>query len=250
MVAHLYGVTSADVAVPDDLKGRQDRELRLVTDGGGLAVIVSDVEADAPAGRKDLLAHAHVLEAFTEEVTVIPMQFGIALPDDDAVREQVLERDRKSLQDLLRALDGRVQLTVQAFHHEEAALREVLHQHPQLVSARDRMKSFPETATPARQMELGQAVASGLEELQEQDRLALLDRLAPLASAVAENDVGGAHEIVHAAFLVERDARTAFDEAIAQLRGEHEQRMRIRYVGPQPAYSFLEPIRTGELAWD
>lgn len=249
MVLHLYGVTTADAPPPPDLKGRRDGDLRLVS-AGDLAVIVSDVDADTPAGRKDLLAHAHVLEGYAEESTVLPMQFGIALPDDDAVREQVLEKDRESLEYLLHSFDGLLQVTVQAFHHEEPALREVLRRHPQLMAAREEMRAFPETATQARQVDLGQAVASGLEELQEEDRLMLLDRLAPLSRAVAENDANGAHEILHAAFLVERAERGAFDEAVGLLRSENEDRMRLRYVGPQPPYSFLEPMKTGELSWD
>ena len=78
----------------------------------------------------------------------------------------------------------------------------------------------------------------------------VLDRLAPLSRAVAENDAAGAHEVLHAAFLVERDAWSQFDDAVGTLRQEQEERMRIRYVGPQPPYSFLEPVRNGELSWD
>ena len=39
-------------------------------------------------------------------------------------------------------------------------------------------------------------------------------------------------------------------EAVGLLRSENEDRMRLRYVGPQPPYSFLEPMKTGELSWD
>ncbi len=78
----------------------------------------------------------------------------------------------------------------------------------------------------------------------------ILDRLAPLSRAVAENEKKGAHEVVHAAFLVERTSAQAFDEAVAALRDETADRIRLRYVGPQPPYSFLEAAQTGELAWD
>jgi hypothetical protein len=249
VVVHLYGVTTADAPPPTEVKGRQDSDLRLVSDGE-LAVIVSDVDADAPAGRKDLLAHAHVLEAYADRATVVPMQFGIALPSDDVVREQVLEQERDSLEHLLHSFDGLVQLTVQVFQHEEPALREILRRHPRLMAAREEMKAFPETATQARQMELGEAVASALEELHLEDRQVVLDRLAPLSRAISENDAGGAHEVMHAAFLVERSAWAVFDEAVAELRQQNEERLRVRYVGPQPPYSFLEPMRNGELAWD
>lgn len=249
MVVHLYGVTTPDAPPPEGVRGRQGGELRLVADDR-LAVIVSDVDADVPAGRKDLLAHAHVLEAYAERSNVIPMQFGIALPDDDVVREQLLEQDREPLEEMLHSFDGLLQVTVQVFHHEEPVLREVLRRRPDLVDARERMRAFPATATPAHQVELGQAVAAALEDLQEEDRLGMLDALAPLAVAVAENESGGAHEVLHAAFLVERTAQPAFDEAVAELRQANDERMRIRYVGPQPPYSFLEAMSTGEIAWD
>lgn len=246
MVVHLYGVTTAN-APPTSVKGRRDGAVRLVSDGG-LAVIVSDVDPEAAADRKDLLAHAHVLEWFAEHATVVPMRFGIALPDDGAVKEQVLDHDRESLEYLVQQVQDLVQLTVQAFHHEEPALREVMHRDPDLVTLRAEALSFPESQP--RQVRLGQAVADALGALQEEDRTVILDRLAPLARAVAENDTKGAHEIVHVAFLVERGSRQAFDEAVGALREEMRDRVRLRYVGPQPPYSFLEAIQSGELAWD
>ncbi len=92
MALHLYGVTTADAARPAPVEGRGGAPLRLVSEDG-LSVIVSDIDERRPAGPKDLLAHARVLEAYVETDTVLPMQFGIALTDEEAVREQVLERE-------------------------------------------------------------------------------------------------------------------------------------------------------------
>lgn len=248
MVVHVYGVTTADVAHPP-VKGRQDGDVRLVCDDE-LAVIVSDVDADTPAGRKDLLAHAHVLEWFAGQWSVLPMQFGIALPSDEVVRQELLDQGRESLEGLLATFDGLIQVTVQAFHHEEAALREVLRRHRELVRAREELRSFPELATQARQMELGQAVAAALEDLQEEDRMTVVERLAPLSRAVAENEAAGLHEVAHVAFLLERAGRQSFDEAVGTLGAEMQERIRLRYVGPQPPYSFLDAAQSGELPWD
>lgn len=246
MALHLYGVTTSDAAAPE-VKGRQDRDVRTVSDER-LAVIVSDVDADTPAGRKDLLAHAHVLEWYVERATVVPMRFGMALPDEDAVRQQLLSEERDELESMLGWFEGLVQVTVQAFHHEEPVLREVMRRHPELLRLRDELRSFPELQD--KQVRLGQAVADALAELEEEDRGMILDRLAPLARAVADNEASSAHEVVHAAFLVERGDRAAFDEAVGALRRDHEATLRIRYVGPQPPYSFLDAVRNGELVWD
>ena len=115
---------------------------------------------------------------------------------------------------------------------------------------RDQVAAFPGSATQERQIELGQAVGAALEDLQAEDREMILDRLDPLALAVADNETPGEHEVVNAAFLVERESRPSFDEAVGTLRKDVEARIKLRYVGPQPPYSFLEPVRTGEIAWD
>lgn len=249
MAVHLYGVTRADADVPGQVTGRGEVPVRLVADGE-LAVIVSDIDLDRAAGPKDLLAHARVLEAYVEHETVIPMQFGIALPDEESVRTRVLQPEGESLRYLLGAFDGLVQLTVQAFHHEEQALREVLVRDPGIREEREWQAAHPGAATQSQQVALGQAVAEVLEELEEEDRVVLLDRLAPLAVAVSEGETHAAHQLLNAAFLVERGSMDAFGKEVAALGDEVEERIRLRFVGPQPPYSFLEPVRNGELVWD
>ncbi|HEY9291077.1 MAG TPA: GvpL/GvpF family gas vesicle protein [Microlunatus sp.] len=248
MAVHVYGVTTVDVVHPAP-DGRQAARVRLVRDGG-LAAIVSDVEADAPAGRKDLLAHAHVLEWFAERGTVLPMRFGVAMPSDEVVRQELLKEDHESLSGLLATFDGLVQVTVQAFHLEEPALREVLRRNTELRQARDQVRGLPEGAARDREMQFGRAVADALEDLKVEDRQTILDWLAALSRAVAPNEVSGIHEVANVAFLVEREGRESFDKAVGTLGHQFGDRLRIRYVGPQPPYSFLDAAEEGTLQWD
>jgi len=245
---HLYGVVADAARPPEELRGRDDQPLLLVVEDG-LAAVVSEVDAQRPAGAKDLVAHARVLEAYAAEGTVIPMQFGIALPDEEAVREQLLRVEGPSLHQLLATFEGWVQVTVQAFQEEDPALREVLRRDPALTEEREALRLVPEPARQAREVELGQAVAGGLQQLEEEDRAMLLDRLAPLAGAVAESDPAALHQVLNAAFLVERAHRGAFDAEVTAISEETAEWLRLRYVGPQPPYSFLEPVRNGELVW-
>ncbi|WP_270886807.1 GvpL/GvpF family gas vesicle protein [Pedococcus sp. 5OH_020] len=247
MVVHLYGVVSAQARLPDDLQGRQEAPVRRVSDGERDALI-SDVDPDRHAGRRDLLAHAHVLERCVEEATVVPFQFGIALEDDDAVRERVLTQQRAQLAHLLRVFQEHVQLTVQALHQEEPALREVLHRWPDLVAERDRLQRVGQAGDLA-QVQLGQAVAAALEDLTIEDGAMMMERLAPLATAVGQPQALGDTEVLHAAFLVARSRRLDFDHAVGGLRDDYGHRMTIRYIGPQPPYSFVEPAMAGELSW-
>ena len=55
---------------------------------------------------------------------------------------------------------------------------------------------------------------------------------------------------VHAAFLVERDRVDEFSRAVAQLGEELAGRMKLRAIGPLPAYSFAgDDTPTGAPTW-
>lgn len=243
MAVHLYGVIPVGSDLPA-LTGRAGAPVRPVA-GGGLRAVVSDIDADAAAGRDDLLAHAHTLEALVALTTVLPAQFGVVMPDDEHVRTELLEAGRDELTELLRGFDGLIQVTVQARYQEEAALRELLRRDPDLVELREVARG----GGHALQVRLGEAVAAGLEGLTRAEGDRLLGALAPYARAVADNDTRGAHDVLNAALLIERTRQRDLDAAVADLARSVAPAMSIRYVGPQPPYSFLEPMQRGELAW-
>jgi hypothetical protein len=241
MQVHLYGVIAADADLPMELEGRAGAPVRAVADDR-LAVLVSDLDDEARVGRSDLLTHAHVLEAVADATTVIPMQFGMVMPDDETVRREVLDTGADRTAALLHAFDGLVQLMVGGRFDEEAALREVVRRDPELAAARtaDDMQS---------KMQLGEAVAAGLERLRTEDSDLLVDRLAPYARAVAFTETRDAYSLTGVALLVERDRRADLDRAVSELSGEVAERLQLRYVGPQPPYAFLDSVETEERSW-
>jgi hypothetical protein len=226
--------------------GRRGRPLRLVG-ARGLRALVSDVADDITVNRDDLLAHAHVLERVAAETAVIPVQFGTIAPDDDAVLHDVLDPQHDELTALLDTFADVVQLTVDVSHREEPALREVLLRDDRLAEMRDQVRARP--SDHGAKVRLGEAVSTALDALRADDAALVLDRVAPHARAVAENEPRGAQAVASIALLVDRAHHTALDEAVTLLTDELGPRARVRYVGPQPPYAFLEPVIAGELTW-
>lgn len=256
MPVHLYGVLRGDAGPPHggstssrsalDGPGRRGHPLRLVG-GQDLRALVSDIEDDSTVGRDDLLAHAHVLEQVAAETAVIPVQFGTIAPDDEAVVHDVLEPQHDELTALLDTFADVVQLTVDVSHREEPALREVLLRDDALVQMREHVRARP--ADQGAKMRLGEAVSAALEALRADDAALVTDRVAPHARAIAENEPRGARAVTSLALLVDRADHAALDEAVTLLSDELGPRARVRYVGPQPPYSFLDPVIAGELTW-
>lgn len=248
MPLHIYGVTDTSVTIPADRTGRSKRPLRHI-DGDGLRVLVSDVDADSRVLREDLMAHAHTLEAVAALGTVLPMQFGVEMPDDDTVRHELIESRGDEIRPLLERFDGLLQLTVSVDLIEQEALREVLRKDPDLVALRDHVQRASPQERHSAEVRLGEAISAALDVMRAEIGDGVVDRLAPIARAVSLGEVRGALQAAEIFLLVERDRQSEVDAAVTTLREDLAPLASLRYVGPQPPYAFLDAASSGELAW-
>jgi Gas vesicle synthesis protein GvpL/GvpF len=245
MALHVYGVVSATIPLPGVLRGRREGLVRLVVHDD-LAAVVSEVDADARIRRDDLLTHARVLESLVEDATVLPMRFGVIVENDEEARN-ILEAGEGGLTTLMQSFDGLVQLTVKAHHDQDEALKHLLRERSELRLLRDQTGKGPESYSA--QLRLGEAIAAGLEALVRSDAAMLYDQLMGIAESIVLAEVTGQNQVLNAALLVRRSARTRTDEAIARLSRTLPDRLRLRYIGPQPPYSFVDGELTGEPVW-
>ncbi|MFE4001718.1 GvpL/GvpF family gas vesicle protein [Nocardioides sp. YIM B13467] len=245
---HIYGVTDTSVTIPADRTGRSKRPLRHI-EGDGLRVLVSDVDADSRVLREDLMAHAHTLEAVATLGTVLPMQFGVEMPDDDTVRHELIESRGDEIRPLLERFDGLLQLTVSVDLIEQEALREALRRDPDLVALRDEVRRASPQERHSAEVRLGEAIAAALDVLRAGVGDGVVDQLAPTARAVSLGEVRGALQAAEIFLLVERDRQSEVDATVTTLREDLAPLASLRYVGPQPPYAFLDAASSGALAW-
>ena len=69
---------------------------------------------------------------------------------------------------------------------------------------------------------------------------AVADELEPIAAQSVPNDLFSDRLVLNRSYLVDRDEREAFDEAIARLEDEHGDDLMFRYTGPFAPYSFVD----------
>jgi hypothetical protein len=245
MALHVYGVVAA-TPLPGVLRGRQEASVRLVV-YGDLAAVVSEIDADAWVGRDDLLGHARVPETLLEGSTVLPMRFGVIVEADEGVAHNILEAGDPSLTSMLNSFDGLVKVTVKAYHVEDHALKDPLRQRPEIRRLRDQAATGP--ASYHSQLRLGETIAVGLNALASADASMLSEQLSGLAERIVLGEVTGINQVLDAALLVQRGPRTRTDEGIARLSRTLPDRLRLRYIGPQPPYSVIDGELAGEPVW-
>ena len=239
---HVYGVVpaSAELTV-------EDEGVRLIVHRE-VAALVSDIEEAAAV--RVLRAHWRVLEQAGSTTTVIPVRFGTAMADDRAVVEQFLEPSHDELTAALAEMAGKVQLTVKGYYEEDALMASVVARSPAIARLRERVRGVPEAAAYYKRIELGQLVAAEVERCREQDSHEILERLRPLALAARLEAASTADTAVNAAFLVEERDVDGFSQAVSELGRELAGRIRLRYVGPIPPYSFTgEDAMSGTGTW-
>jgi hypothetical protein len=246
---YVYGILSAADQAAVHARGVEGSLVRTV-EHAGLAALVSDLQAESLAAAREVRSHWRVLEEASKDATVLPVRFGTVLEGDDAVREQLLEPHAERLVTLLGELGGRVQLTVKGQYDEERQLIDVVATSPAIAALRERVRALPGEAGYYERIRLGELVAAEVARRREHDAQRVLDRLQPLAVAARAEAPKGPDGAFDLAFLVERSAIDAFSMGVVSVGDELGERVRIRYVGPVPPYSFADAeLTVGSAEW-
>jgi len=241
---HVYGVVAASER--PEITAAEVRRIA----HRDIAALVSDVESGQLTAARVLRAHWQVLEQAGAGCTVLPVRFGTVMAGDGAVVDEFLSPSHDELAARLAELAGKVQLTVKGFYEEGPLMRGVVEGSPAIARLRARVQALPEAAAYYERIELGRLVAAEVERVRERDTALVLQRLEPLALATSHEAAATLDTAVNTAFLVERDGIERFSGAVGELGRELQGRMRLRYVGPLPAYSFTgEDTPAGSAAW-
>src|SRR5437762_631798 len=172
---YVYGVVRAADGSPPKGRGINGEPVALVT-LEGLAALTSDVLDEVlEAGRDELLTHSRVLERALEGGVVLPMRFGVVMPNEESVREELLAAHRDELETQLDEMDGKVEINIKAIYDEQIVLRELLAENQEVAELRAEIEGKPEEATYYERIRLGEVVAQGLTTKRAEDEREIVD---------------------------------------------------------------------------
>jgi hypothetical protein len=233
----VFGIVPAGAALPASEESGLGSDLRLVP-ADGLAALVGSVPAERAIGRAaDLLVHDRVLADLVAAGTpVLPMRFGAVMTDDAAVTDELLAPHIAEFAAALESVSGHVQYTVRVSYEQDAVLREVLAAHPEIEQLRSTLDSA--ASDMRRQVRLGELVVRALDELRPVDADAVLQDLHGIAD-VRVRAPGSPEDVLDAAFLVPAHRVAAFEDRVEDVGRRRGKRLRLRLVGPTPAYDFV-----------
>ncbi|MBX6389415.1 MAG: GvpL/GvpF family gas vesicle protein [Frankia sp.] len=250
----VYGVVRNEHRLPDPPPlgvGRPARPVWLVH-CGPVAAAVSEAPAElVEVGEPEARRHLDVLVELLAGGPVVPLRVGSLAPDERAVHDEVLDPAAYQLRQRLDALEGMVEVHVDADEDEVAAIRAVIAADRGLAAA----SATARDASPASRLALGERVADEVMRRRRRQAEALLAELRPVAVAdAARGPIGGPQDpVLRWAFLVHRGDEPRqrdlahFDAAVERARATHPE-LAIRYTGPLPAFHFLDLVQPGDAA--
>jgi hypothetical protein len=237
---YVYGVVRAGSGSRPRTMGIGRRRVRVV-DANGIGALTSDLPPrDLEAGREELLAHSKVLERAVEQGPVLPMQFGVVMPSEAAVREQLLDQHRSELEAQLEEMDGKFEVNLKAIYDERILLTEILNEDREIARLRQGLEGQPEDATHFERIRLGELIAGAVDMKRNRDADEILERLSPHFVAVEVGEPVHERMALNASFLVDRAEQKAFDAELDRFATEHGGRLRFKYTGPLAPHSFVE----------
>lgn len=232
MSVYVYAVVGAGHELAAGLRGVGEgpSTVALLRNADGEPAAVTGA---APTGlrarRRDLNAHQNVLETLMRSGPVLPMRFGVVLPDERTVRDR-LTAHAAEYSAVLQRVEGRVEFNVKALPvQDETALAALLRELRRSTSRRPAYEAS---------VRFGQAVAEGLTRRAARcaERVrAALDEMATEASEGPEVDSC----VLNTSYLIPRGAEAAFRALVERQAAAERGRIELRLTGPLPCYSFV-----------
>ncbi len=197
-----------------------------------------------PVTRDNSMAHIKVLERAMEEYTVLPVRFCTIAEEEEIIIEKVLKTRYQEFIDLLRGMEGKLELGVRARWTDlNAIFAEVVEENKEIKVIKEALlDERNEQRKYAGKIKIGQLVQKALEEKKKREAEELLEALRPLSLDCKENRIYGDMNLVNAAFLISREMEKEFDYKMRELEKAYGERKRLKYIGPIAPYNFVEVV--------
>lgn len=204
-----------------------------------LAAVVSDTPIVIyDPTRENVLAHEFVNETVMREFTVIPMSFGTVFRSEEDVG-QLLRSTYEAFTDVLEKMKDKIEFGVQIRWDRDKVVESIERDNDEIRKLKEEITRNASSSTYFARMQLGRLIEGALEESAGRYVATVHEELKRVSVASRSNKVIGDRMIMNAAFLVNRSAEKAFDDAVKELSRRFEQLLAFKYTGPWPPYNFV-----------
>lgn len=227
--AYLYCLLEEPVSQQISLQGIKEQPVYTINEKGLVAVISdSEIMQFDRFKKQELMeyvrAHQKVLEALIKEYDIVPFSFGVIVPS----QEEILVLLRKlylQFKVALQKVRGKTEFAIQIFWDEKKVMEDIQTEEPTIAGI-------------GTKTELGKAILERVERKRETYIKDIKDALDNLYCDYKEGKVLDTGMIGNMALLIKKEAEPMLDQKMEELGRIYDGRLRFKYIGPMPPYSF------------
>ena len=236
---YLYAIISGSDHHDYGSLGIQGGSVYTIPDGQ-VSAVVSDVpNKRIRPERRHLAAHQEVLKRLMEDITPLPMRFGMIADGPEAI-ERIISANRQSLLGQTRRVAGKLEMGLRVTWDVPNIFEYFVNTSPELRSARDRLIGGHREPTQEDKIELGRM----FERILSEDRESLAERVEEVQSRscaeIKRNPCREEREVMNLACLVKREARSQFEAGVFEAANLFDSNFSFDYNGPWAPHNFVE----------
>ncbi|MFZ2602510.1 MAG: GvpL/GvpF family gas vesicle protein, partial [Candidatus Omnitrophota bacterium] len=152
-------------------------------------------------------------------------------------------RRYREFKNALRDLDHKVELGVKGVWKDmEIIFKEIAEENKEVRMAKEEIQNVGNKKNIQAKIEVGKLVEEALAEKKEKEAERIVDTLRRIAFDYKLNKAVGDEMFMNAAFLVDKGREKEFDNIMDDLSEKYKERVKFMYVGPLPAFNFVNIV--------
>jgi hypothetical protein len=203
-----------------------------------IAAVVSRVKGEVLPNRNNLFTHQQaVKELINKKYTLIPMSFGNVFYSEKDVL-LLMEQLYDDFEKLLLELENKIEVGLKVIPKKEW-IDEEMEKDSMLQQWKNTQKEISNPSHYYEQIQLGELAKNFVVQLESEVEKEIYHPLLELAVAGKQNATVPGKTLLNAAFLIDCDKEEAFDQRVNELYEDWKDKVDFNYVGPWPAYNFV-----------
>lgn len=184
-----------------------------------------------------LLKHQSTVEKIMQEYSVIPIKFGTFL-DGEKETQKIVAKGYPLFKESLQALNGKIELNLAAIWANLKEILKEIGETEEIQRLKDAIFQAPLSERVQSGIELGKMVKNLLDQKRDEITEAVIAVLREKTLALSKQAVLNDDMIANVAFLIDKDKKEEFEQALDELDKKYEGKINFKLVGPLPPYSF------------
>lgn len=237
---YLYAIIPASADREYGDIGIGGAKVYLISDDYVAAVVSDFIGTKIRPERRHIAAHQTVLKRLMEEISPLPISFGVIADAAKDIR-RILTLNRKSFLKQIQRVEGKVEMGVRVVWDVPNIFEYFVNSHEELRLVRDQYFSAHHTPSQSDKMELGRLFDRTLQEEREKYAQKVEENLKPCCAEIKSMPVRGEKEVLTLACLVAREkSGKDFEAAICEAARDFDNNYAFDFNGPWAPHNFVD----------